>query len=324
VTEVLLLATEATAESSGNDPATIVVMVLLAALAAFAVAFVLVGPGKGGDRPAAPRRDIPLAMRPYHSDAELETRGLERAMSWGVALAMFSGIFLAAYWIIEPDRIDNRTDDLYARDTAFGRAEFNNACSSCHGVNAEGGAAPNPDSTITAPWPAPRLNNIVARYEGSPTVTDVRQFITQTVMQGRAGTPMPAWSSGFNGPMNDDQIGAIVEYILSIQEPDVDAPQAFSDLTGVELFQNNCARCHGPAAEGYVGPRLTDVFSRYGANVNDEDSITAAMRAIKSTVLKGRNLPTGAPMPAWAGVLTEDAIDRLVDYLLAIQNPSLR
>src|SRR5690606_7596201 len=88
--DLLLLATEATeAAEGGSGLSTVVVIVLIAALAAFAVAYVVVGPGKR--KAGAKRRgDIPLAMRPYHSDEELETTGLERAMAWGVALSLFS------------------------------------------------------------------------------------------------------------------------------------------------------------------------------------------------------------------------------------------
>ncbi|MEX2505201.1 MAG: hypothetical protein WD378_10135, partial [Egicoccus sp.] len=74
--------------SGGNAP----MVILVGALAAFAIAYFVVGPGKGRK---GPRRlgDIPLSMRPYHSDEELETTGMERAMAWGVALAVFASLF---------------------------------------------------------------------------------------------------------------------------------------------------------------------------------------------------------------------------------------
>ena len=40
-----------------------------------------------------------------------------------------------------------------------------------------------------------------------------------TIAQGRAGTDMPSWSVKYTGPLDDDQINAIVNYILSIQKP---------------------------------------------------------------------------------------------------------
>ncbi len=326
MTDLLLLATEATEAAEGGGSSNIAIVVLVAALVAFGVAYLLVGPGRR-DRGDRPKRDVPLAMRPYHSDAELETTGLERAMAWGVALAMFSGVFLAVYWIIEPDRINDKVDEFYTEDTAIGRGEFANACVTCHGENGQGGFAPHPDPTIDAAWPAPQLNNIAARYADSPILKTLtlREFLIQTVMQGRPGTPMPAWSTAYGGAMNDQQIEAIVDYILSIQDPD-EAPeaQAFVGESGADLFQNNCARCHGEDAEGYVGPSLTGVLARYGASADDPVATAEAMKAIKDTIINGRFVPGGAPMPAWGDVLTEDAIDRVVEYLLAIQNPPVR
>jgi mono/diheme cytochrome c family protein len=43
--------------------------------------------------------------------------------------------------------------------------------------------------------------------------------IINTIAQGRPGTDMPSWSVKYSGPLDDDQINAIVNYILSIQQP---------------------------------------------------------------------------------------------------------
>ncbi len=320
MSSLILLATEATAEGGADNPgATIAVVILLLALGAFAVAYFVVGPGRR--RGPKVRGDIPLAMRPYHSDEELETTGLERAMAWGVALSVFAAIFVPLYWMIEPQRIDEKIDEFYIRDTTFGRDQFAQACATCHGPEAQGGFAGHPDPTIDAPWPAPRLNNIAARYQDSEIVLDLRQFIIQTIKQGRPGTPMPAWGSAYNGPMNDQQVEAIADYILSIQTgevPEVDA-SAFVGASGEDLFGNNCARCHGQNAEGYVGPQLLNVFERLGAKPGDEASVREAREAILYTMKHGRFVPGVAPMPSWEGVLTEDAMNRIIDYLESIQ-----
>ncbi len=321
MSDLILLATEATAEGGGSNPsATIAVVVLLLALGAFGVAYLVVGPGRR--RGPKVRGDIPLAMRPYHSDEELETTGLERAMAWGVALSVFAAIFVPLVWLIEPQRIDEKRDEFYERDTAFGREQYAQACTACHGANAEGGSAPHPEfPEITTPWPAPALNNIVARYEDSEIVTDVREFIITTLHQGRPGTPMPAWGSAYNGPMNDQQIEAIADYLLSIQTGEIPEVQAsaFVGQSGEDLFANHCARCHGENAEGRVGPQLINVFERYGATEGDEESFAEVREHLLYTLQVGRYLPTGAPMPSFEGVLTEDAMQRIIDYIESIQ-----
>ncbi|GGI05681.1 c-type cytochrome [Egicoccus halophilus] len=305
--------------SGGNVP----IVILLAALAAFAVAYFVVGPGRGKKGPHR-LGDIPLAMRPYHSDEELETTGMERAMAWGVALAVFASLFLPLYWLIEPGRINNRVDEFYEQDVASGRQLFTDACASCHGTNLEGGSAPHPNQEIEAPWPAPALNNIVARYQESEIVDDVAEFIHMTLVNGRPGTPMPAFGVGEGGQYSDQQLQALLAYILSVQtgevdaaEGDIDEAQAFEGASGEDIFGANCARCHGENAEGYVGPQLLNVFERYGW---DGEGDTEQVRAVvRDAVENGRLVPGKAPMPSFAGVLSDDAIEAVIDHIEGLQ-----
>ena len=310
----LLLAAEGPDLVGGSS---VPILILVLALGGFALAYLLVGPGKR----KGPKRygDIPLAQRPYHSDAELEGPGLERAMAWGVAFAVFSSLFLPLYWLIEPGRINQRVDEFYAQDVASGRAQYQNACASCHGVNLEGGSAPHPDPNISAAWPAPTLNNIVARYRDSAIVTDVHQHIMLTLRYGRSGTPMQAFSVGSGGALSDNQLESITAYILSVQTGEVPQAQAFVGQSRDQLFANNCARCHGENAQGYVGPQLINVFERYGWRPGDDASLEQAKAAVKQALVNGRIVPGQAPMPSFAQVLTDEALDQIVEHLASIQ-----
>lgn len=323
---LLLLAADATeAAETGGVGGTVAVALLVGALVLFAIAYVVVGPGR--TRGTRSRGDIPLAMRPYHSDEELETTGLERAMSWAVALAMFIAVFIPLYWVVEPARIEDKKDEFYEKDVNLGRALYAANCTTCHGANAEGGTAPHPDPNVDASWPAPALDNIAARYENSNVVTDVEFFIEQTLQQGRPGTPMPAWGSAFAGPMNDQQIEAITKYILAIQTGELEEPdaQAFVGQSGEELYANNCARCHGVEAEGRVGPNLKVIFDQFGAepgaDTTDAAAIEDARGSIEYILTNGLYVPTGAYMPSFADDLTPDAITSIIDYLESIQIP---
>ncbi len=320
--DLMLLATEATeAAEGGGGLSTVVVIALIGALAAFAVAYVVVGPGKR--KAGAQRRgDIPLAMRPYHSDEELETTGLERAMAWGVALSLFSAVFVAAYWVIEPDRLNDKTDEFYTESLEHGRALYTANCATCHGADASGGSAPNPYDP-DAPWPAPSLVNLAARYADSDIVADVEEFTTTTIKQGRPGTPMPAWGAAYQGPLNDIEVQSIVDYLLAIQEgdaPEADA-QAFQGAMGEgdAIYANNCARCHGDELQGQVGPQLLNIFERYGWEEGDEESRAAVEETIRGTLENGRYVPTGAIMPPFDHVLTEDAMDAVIEYIFEQQ-----
>jgi mono/diheme cytochrome c family protein len=304
----------------GGGGATVPIIILIVALAGFGLAYFVVGPGKR----KGPKRhaDIPLAMRPYHSDEELESTGMERAMAWGVALAVFASLFLPLYWLIEPSRINNRVEEFYEQDVAAGRAEYQNACASCHGVNLEGGSAPHPDPEVEAAWPAPALNNIVARFEGSEIVEDVPEYIRLTLVHGRPGTPMQAFGTASGGSLSDNQLEQLIAYILSVQTGEVEEvdAQAFVGRSGEELFSTNCARCHGADGEGYVGPQLTNVFERYGWNGDEDDgSIEPARAAVREVLNNGRMVPGQAPMPNFDQTLSEDAIEAIIDHLESFQ-----
>lgn len=321
--DLILLATEATdaAEGGGGGLSSVVVISLIVALAVFAIAYLVVGPGK---RRAGPKRrgDIPLAMRPYHSDEELETTGLERAMAWGVALSLFSAVFVAAYWVIEPERINDKMDEFYEEELAQGRELYQANCATCHGADLSGGSAPNPYDG-DAPWPAPDLTNIQARYAESEVVPgEIEEFLKQTIKQGRPGTPMPAWGSAYLGPMNDVQVNSVVAYIMSLQDGEIPETQAFEGSLedgGEAVYTQNCARCHGQDLEGQVGPQLKNVFERYGWTEGDEASREAVEATIRGTVENGRFVPGGPIMPQFRQQLSDNAITAVIDYIFEQQ-----
>lgn len=311
----LLLATEAAEEAAGGSDSQIVLVILVAGLVAFGLAWFIVGPGRNRRTGDKREGDIPLGMRPAHSDEELETVGMERAMAWGVALSLFAGVFLAVYWVIEPARINGQIDGYYDQDVKAGAVLFVDNCATCHGNNAGGGAAPNPYGD--APWPAPALDNIAARYVDSEIVTDLPHFLTETVKQGRSGTPMPAWGTAYNGALNDFQINQIVRYILSIQNdqvPEVDAA-AFAGQSGMQLYANNCARCHGDNLQGQVGPRLDTIYERYNADLDDPGTFEPVRATILGTLMNGRSVPAVGQMPSFADELPPDAMESIIDYI---------
>ena len=90
-------------------------------------------------------------------------------------------------------------------------------------------------------------------------------------------------------------------------------PHRLSDSSavhaGAQLFDAmNCSGCHGGGAVGFVGPSLVDGRWRYGGS----DA------AVFQSIYYGR--PKG--MPAFGGMLGEDAIWQLVTYLKAQPVPA--
>jgi cbb3-type cytochrome c oxidase subunit III len=103
------------------------------------------------------------------------------------------------------------------------------------------------------------------------------------------------------------------------QEPQRDAldpndPNTLRDAAAVEatverggeLFVENCSACHGRAAEGTIGPNLTDEYWLHGGELT----------SIYDTIHDG--VPARG-CPAWGNVLTQEQIVALVAYIYSIR-----
>ena len=110
---------------------------------------------------------------------------------------------------------------------------------------------------------------------------------------------MPAF--GRDGLLTSTQIDDLVQYVLSVSGHEANAGAV---ARGSELFQTNCASCHGMDAKGSrdVGaPNLTDAEWLYGSNPSD----------IRATITNARN----SHMPAWQDRLDDATIKALAVYV---------
>ncbi len=96
--------------------------------------------------------------------------------------------------------------------------------------------------------------------------------------------------------------GGVAPAEESLENPFKDDAQSVAE--GEQLFDAmNCANCHGGGALGFVGPSLVDGRWRFGG------ADGSVFRSIQS----GR--PQG--MPAFGGILPDNAIWKIVTYLRA-------
>ncbi|HZY43809.1 MAG TPA: c-type cytochrome, partial [Anaerolineae bacterium] len=180
-----------------------------------------------------------------------------------------------------------------ARSIEAGALIFISNCSTCHGDNGEGvpgkGLALNPD-LFTKHYPA-----IQAARTFNGTLHD---FIKATVASGRPvpsayadsqggfANPMPTWSQQFGGPLRDDQIEDVTNFILNWEAQAMAGPVLppfngiGADLTvplptgdaarGADLFAQKvkfesgsaapCKACHSLQPNTViVGPSLSDI-----------------------------------------------------------------
>ena len=291
----------------------------------------------GAELEVAPNR------KPYFDDNAMEGPRLTRFLWWAFATMAILAVGLPAYWLREPFRQQGKGFDrgvAYFHDTSVKRGEElfqaspgdpptprepHFGCENCHGKEGVGGVAPysvgdplNPDAPVRqVQWAAPALNTVMLRYRPE----EVKTIITY----GRPQTPMPPWGVDGGGPMNDQQINDLIEYLKSIVLP---ADKVKADnlaqygTDGQKLFDGFCARCHtqgfsygesGVPGGGAYGPSLTG-----GATLRQFPAPNKQVEWVTDTAAFGkaygtRGISKGA-MPHFGDMLTTEQIQAIVDY----------
>ena len=177
-------------------------------------------------------------------------------------------------------------------------------CAVCHGADGEGRVG----ATLSKDWPSIRPDLVAL----------------DTIAKGVEGSPMPAWGQEYGGPLSDEEIVAVVFYILSWQtggapqitpqytataHPEISpVPDVAGDPNqGASLYDQNCAVCHGATGEGRIGVSLAKAWPSFRADLS-----------IKATIERGVE---NSPMPAWSqsngGPLSESEINDLVAFVMS-------
>lgn len=200
-----------------------------------------------GRREAGSEIELAANRKEYYSDEELEGPRLERAQLLGVLFLVVITIALPLYWVLEPGRQSNAEFGWDKRLASWGGELFETTanggfnCAGCHGgMNATGGVAPyaitdaNTGEVKSVNWKAPSLETVMSRFSA-----DEVEFI---LVYGRPFSPMSPWGTEGGGPMNDQQIETLIEYLKSIQTPREDCEVINED-------PRYCTGGHLPAAK---------------------------------------------------------------------------
>jgi cytochrome c553 len=181
--------------------------------------------------------EIELApnRKPYYDDDQLETTKLNRTLASGVALLGVVAVGLPLYWLNEPSRQKGAEENSLRTFESRGAEiyETGSQCVNCHGPEGSGGQASftilNDDNNFVAKvnWRAPALNSVLLRFD--------RDEVTKIIEYGRPGTPMPAWGAGGGGPLSEQQIQNLIDYLASVQVSSDDAKREAQVGLAVEL-----------------------------------------------------------------------------------------
>jgi len=195
---------------------------------------------RGGAEEVAPN------LKPGIDDQQLETRRLEGGQKAAIAFSAFLAISLPLYFLGENQRQEGFVEEF--SDASVERGEHivdEFACFSCHGPLGAGGSAPfvEPRSGVSVTWAAPSLDDVFYRYD--------RDEINFWVTYGRGNTPMPAWGLDGGGPMNEQQVVDVVNYLETIQ---IDQQQVVDETVGITNEQMDRLA----TAEATVGQAVTE------------------------------------------------------------------
>lgn len=288
-------------------------------------------PGK----PLRPRLGIPMALRPAEADERLEGPRLERIQTWGLVATLATAVFIPAYWLPEKQRQEHFTERFSEESThrgsliyaiapdlpeGIGGVEFKaieeeiqlgQGCAFCHGAKLRGGAVPggfvDPGTGDEVQYQAPALDTVLQRWD--------EEVVRFTIERGRPGTPMPAWGVPFGGPMTEQQIDDVMNFLRSKNEP---PPELADDASGAEIFAARCAVCHGEQGQGKEDPSLW--YQGMALWKGDVEHLDEGLH--EYTIVNGRRFAfmpqfgeapaQGIPVPPYP--LTDEQIKAVMEY----------
>jgi mono/diheme cytochrome c family protein len=201
------------------------VLILLVASGILLLTALIVAITSARQKAAEAGPGAPPSRRPGPTDEALEGRLLENYQIAGVALTVFLAVLLPFLYLREPTRMKAAAAKEQSESVRLGKATFEEFCARCHGPEAEGGVVkryvtPGVKNAKPADVQAPNLHEIASRHPDE----DVATVAWTTIQKGRPPTPMPTWGVRYGGPMNDQQITDLVNYLLTIQSDDKERP----------------------------------------------------------------------------------------------------
>lgn len=179
-----------------------------------------------------------------------------------------------------------------------GQQLYASNCSPCHGEFGEGG--PNPT----------RPGDIIFPISTSEYLKTRDDFTLRSIIsQGQPNFGMSPFGSAYGGPLDDEEIDAIVAFLRSWENnPPVELPPEVEinietvNLDASQIYQDLCAQCHGPRGEGGLGPSFQS--PQFQATRSDQQLFNTINLGHEATA-----------MIAWGDILSQEQIQSLVELI---------
>jgi len=275
-------------------------------------------------------------------------------ISLGILLVLITSSIILVYGLNENNRMADLAEAQNARSIEVGAALFDAQCSRCHGKQGLGipGVCPPlndrhffDDRLKDVGWSGTQEDYIVA------TASSGRLTSTRPTLFTGGGTPaMPSFSDRFGGPLRDDQIRNIADFIMNweptaqlveIAQPagpgeavgtDINAPLPEGNAAAGEALAKSqgCTACHidaptGPAwlpsaDQSGIGDRaatrLTDP-TYTGAASTPEQYLHESIVNPNAYVVDG--FPANVMPQTYGDNLTSQNVADLIAYLLTLK-----
>lgn len=263
-----------------------------------------------------------------------------RLKTLGVLLVTAMAVFTALYWLTDAMRREQIAVEQEEELLDFGEVIFSDdpsepaaaGCARCHGPQGQGGPIPNDPNGRSAP--SLRTAALANKLKVNPNYVELAVSYGGVVVSGNVNSPMPAWSSEVGGPLNEQQVEAVVTLVESwAEEAAGEAPEEVEDTVeaGAQVYvAAGCAGCHGQTLEGGVGPNLQTIGSELVTDLeivpSDLEQMQADYEADPRDFLEkwirdsAGNYNDGEPtgmQPFPESVLSESQLQALITFLLA-------
>ena len=207
--------------------------------------------------------------------------------------------------VLTPEQLDALV--TYAMAAAEGTSAevgqelYSQNCAPCHGEFGEGGSNPSLAGDIIFP---------ISTADYLKTRDDFT--LRSVIAQGQPNFGMSPFGSSFGGPLDDEEIDAVVAYIRAWEaNPPVELPpEIAAEVDGEDslvldtknVYDRLCSQCHGLQGEGGLGPAFSD--PQFQATRTDTQLFDAINLGHEAT-----------PMIGWGDILSADQIQQMIDLI---------
>jgi mono/diheme cytochrome c family protein len=269
----------------------------------------------------------------------INERSVQLQILLGLLIAVATVALLAFTFNQEEARLARTEQAQRAQSIEVGADLYEIHCRSCHGTKGEGAGQLGPPLS-DAPFFTTRLAEVAWQ-------TTLEDYVIAATTTGRVVATRPLyagdgivavmspWSDRFGGPLSDDQIRAVTDYVLNweatalgeVELTELEMPEASADdpeviARGQQLFVAHCGQCHALAGltQGEIGPDLTDITQVAPSRkpeLTPEEYIRESFLIPNAYVVAGYEPEPEGVGENCGGVLSEQQLDEIVVFMLA-------